>query len=108
MGVGHVSRASEPEGGLAGLDAAWRVSAPGGALAGFDAVWSVSEPAGHWLVLMLPGPLEVAWTVLRLMSSSLAIRRWDQPLRCKEKMMSIVATLIRCDIVVLQGKGYFL
>ena len=46
VGVGHVSRASEPEGALAGFDAAWRVSAPGGALAGFDAVWSVSEPAG--------------------------------------------------------------
>src|SRR5271166_64283 len=81
------SEAAEPEGALAGFDSASDTAEPEGALAGFEA--SLRR-------------LRYRATVSRLNPSSLAIRRWDRPWRCRETIRSIMATLSRFDMTRLR------
>src|SRR5271166_1993461 len=89
-GFGSASASIKPEGAMAGLGSVSASIEPEGAMAGFAA-------SGGWL----------RWraTVSRLIPSSLAIRRWDKPWRCRDRIRSIMATLSRFDMMRLQRKG---
>jgi hypothetical protein len=75
-------------------------------MAGFESVSAATEPGGAMAGFgASAASLRYRATVSRLIPSSFAIRRWDKPWRCRERIRSIMATLSRFDMMRLRRKG---